>query len=331
MLDGANPTAQISIDFAAYRLNRLRDREAHLVDGVPDYGFALDRRLRRGLAAVPPVRAFSRLLVRWREPFFQQTHMMNAVLVSPEQFPDLFRIGESCARRLGIGVPRIFVQFDHAPNAWTYASDDMQPSIIVTTALVQAMEQEELTGIIGHECGHIHNLHSVYNTLVALMTNVGARAVLNGAAVGGLSLPLLNSVAWFGQQGLRLLMLRWSRCAEITADRAGAICAGSVEPMIRGLAKLTTGGEEKLAGLNIEAYLHQLDTVRTAPARVMEYFQTHPLIQKRIEALRLFDGSEILLAWRPECRGDGPVRSHAEVEAGCERLVQVLETRRVSS
>jgi Zn-dependent protease with chaperone function len=323
-----NPTERIELDFPAYVARSVRVREQHLIDGTPDYSFALDNTLRRRLTAIPALRAVARLLVRAREPFFQQLHMMNSIAVGPSQLPEVFAIGQRCARTLGIGVPQIFVQPSETSNAYTYASDDVKPSIIITTRLMRSLEPDELMAVIGHECGHIHNLHMAYNTLVELMSRNGAGAALRAAAAGGAPLLLLQFLARAAGTGLSLFMMRWSRCAEITCDRAGVICAGSVSPMIRGLIKLQTGGEIALDGVDVDAYVRQLESVKSSLSRFAELTHSHPLTQKRIEALRLFHNSEALLAWRPELRVDGPVRTRAEVDAACDRLISVFDRRR---
>lgn len=324
----SDPTATISIDLPGYIANRAREQGQHLVSGVPNYSFSLDNKLRRNLSTMQPLRGLAKLLVRVHEPFFQQLKMMNAIAVSPSQYPELFAIGERCARRLGIGVPRIFVEFSELPNAYTFASDDVRPSIVVTTRLLRSLKDDEMLGVIGHECGHIHNLHVAYNTLVVVMSQGGTNAVLRGGILWGASAALVNGLAQVAGLGVQLFLLRWSRCAEITCDRAGAICAGSVAPMIRALVKLKTGGEAQLTEIDVDHYVRQLEVVKSTPLRLVELLHSHPLTQKRIEALRLFNNSEMLVAWRPELRSGGPVRSQRELDERCEALVRIWDNRR---
>jgi len=322
-----NPTDRVDIDFPGYASLRSRQRSRHLVNGTPDYSFSLDNQLRRKLSAIGPLRAVARCITRSHEPFMQQLNMMRAIAVGPDQLPEVFEMGQDCARLLGIGVPRIFIEPAELPNAYTYACDDVKPSIVITTRLFRALAPDELKAIIGHECGHIHNLHSVYNTMVVLMANAGAKTVFSEAAARGVPIPLLRQINWACQAGVRLFMSRWSRCAEVTSDRAGAICVGSVEPMIRALVKLATRGEVELAGLDINAYVRQIESVKGSLLRLTELTHSHPLIPKRIEALRHFHNSEAMLAWRPESRTDGPVRSAAEVDAACESLISVTSSK----
>lgn len=319
-----NPTDLVSVDFRAFAATRQRARAVHTLQGVPDYSFGLDQQLRRGLAAVPALRSAAQFVVRSHEPVMQQLHQMNGIAVGPDQFPQIFRMGEHCAQTLGIGMPRIFIQNEAVANAWTYASDDATPSIVITTLLRRNLDDDELTAVIGHECGHIHNLHSAYNTLVELLSNKSASSLLSAAATSGAPIGMLLKAASLLGQGIRLGMLRWSRAAEVTCDRAGAICAGGVKPMMMALAKLKTGGEGGLSEINLQAYVRQLDQVGRTPVRLTELFQTHPLTQKRIAALAAFEDSEIYRAWLPAVNDAQPSRPRQEVERLCADLMQVV-------
>ena len=120
-----------------------------------------------------------------------------------------------------------------------------------------------------------------------------------------------------------LFMKRWSRCAEITCDRAGLICCSDLAVAQMALAKLTTGGVDKLQGINLTEYINQISNVQSTPIRLLELFQTHPLIPKRIEALRLFAECDILHTWCPQL-GREISRTKQEVDEQCEQFIGVL-------
>ncbi|NJL10726.1 MAG: M48 family metalloprotease, partial [Calothrix sp. SM1_7_51] len=153
-----NPTLNIDLNFSSYLQNRSSELSAHLVDGVPDYAFSLDEKLRSSLAAMGPVRAIAKSLVSFAVPFYKQIQNMQAVAVSPQQYPQIYAVGEDCAKRLGIGIPQIFVYFSPVLNGYTIATDNVAPMIVLSSALVEALSEQELKFVIGHECGHIHNL-----------------------------------------------------------------------------------------------------------------------------------------------------------------------------
>lgn len=316
-LPSTNPTAIIDLDFGNYLQVRSSELASHLVSGIPDYAFSLDQKLRQQLAAMAPVRAIAQSLVSFAVPFYKQIQQMKAVAVSPQQYPEIYAIGEDCAKRLGIGIPQIFVYFSPLFDAYTIATDDVAPMIVLSSTLVEALENAELQFVIGHECGHIHNLHGVYNTAVQLMTNGLAKAVLH-------SIPGVGWLEGIVRGGMMLFFLSWSRCAEITCDRAGLICCGDTTAAQMALAKVSTGGGDKLQRIDLQEYLKQISNVQSTPVRLLELLAFHPLIPKRIEAIRLFTNCEVLYSWRPELPSSKALCNKTEIDRECEQFIRVL-------
>ena len=330
-LPNSNPTEGIDLDFGRYLETRKRELAEHTAEGgIADYSFSLDHNLRRRMAALSPARMAAQALVALAVPIQKQLHAMEAIAVGPRQYPEIHALGEDCARRLGIGVPRIFLKA-MPPGAFTIATDDVAPIIVLSTALVSSLTPDELQFVIGHECGHIHNLHGVYNTAAELLANPLAQGLVQQVLDAGAALKVVlttthvNLVAGLVQEGLKHFFLHWSRCAEITCDRAGVICCGDVAAAERALMKIVTGGGSALDGFNVDEYLRQLDEVRSSPFRFQEFQSTHPLILKRIEAIRSFASCEVLHAWRPEL-GHGQARTKEETDEICRRIVSILAT-----
>ena len=319
----ADPTRAVPIDLPGYVAQRERALGKRMIDGVPDYGFSCDRTLRARLSSIPPLRWALRSIPRAVEPLYQHIYIMEGIAVGPDQYPHIHAMGEQCARRLGIGVPRIFVFQSEILNAFTLASDDVRPTIILTTRMTRNFAEDELLAIIGHECGHIHNLHGAYNTLVQLMTNPLAQGMISGMSRAGLSIGAIQLVLGLAETALSLFLARWSRCAEVSCDRAGVICAGDPMPMVRALAKLQTGAEVMLDDFNVDAYIRQLETVKSTPLRLLELGRTHPYTHKRIEAVRLFTRSDVYRAWVPDAEVAGSPMPIAEVDRACEPLISV--------
>jgi Zn-dependent protease with chaperone function len=311
-----NPTATIDLNFGHYLEVRKRQESAHLVGGIPDYAFSLDQKLRQQLMAMGPARAMAQSLVNWAVSIVEQLHQMQSIAVGPQQKPNIHALGEDCAHRLGIGVPQIFIQSGSDANAYTFATDDIAPIIVLSSAIVESFTLEELKFVIGHECGHIHNLHGVYNTTIEIMTNQLAKGILQSVPTQG----MLNN---FVQCGLTIFFKRWSRCAEITCDRAGLICCGDVNTAKLALIKLITGGGDSLGQINIESYLQQISKSSSAPIQLLELFETHPLIPKRIKALDLFSECNVFHSWRPEAKTQN-AWSKEETDNLCEQAIRVM-------
>jgi Zn-dependent protease with chaperone function len=327
--DLQNPTHQVDLDFASYVIERERAFAERSANGVPDYAFSLDEQLRRKIAMVRPVRDLAHAMTAIWAPETRQQYLLAGVAVGPRQYPEIHAIGETCARRLGIGVPQIFIYHAGEANGFTIATDDREPVIVLTSELVSILEPLELQFVIGHECGHIHNLHGVYNVAAEMIANPLMHTLLQQVAKAGMALKLIQTAGHLQllanavQGGLRLFFLHWSRCAEITCDRAGLICCGDLRAAQLALVKLITGDASRLQGFNIDEYVGQLRR-SGGPAHFSELFADHPLIPRRVEALSWFATCETLYGWRPELRSTGETLSKAEVDRRCEQIVNVF-------
>jgi hypothetical protein len=81
-----NPTSEINLDFERYLVSRQRKLSSHSIDGVPDYGFALDRKLRQQIAAIGPVRAMMQSIVAIEVPLQKQIQQIKRVAVNSQQY-----------------------------------------------------------------------------------------------------------------------------------------------------------------------------------------------------------------------------------------------------
>ncbi|NJN91033.1 MAG: M48 family metallopeptidase [Leptolyngbyaceae cyanobacterium SL_5_14] len=324
--DLSNPTQAISLDFGTYLTQRQQELSAHLASGVPDYSFSLDRTLQKQIASIGPIRALTQTIVSFAVPIQKQIQQMQSIAVSPRQYPEIYAIGEECAHRLGIGIPQIFICSALEGHACTIATDDVTPMIILSSGIVERLELEELKFVIGHECGHIHNLHGVYNTAVELMTNALIRMVLDQFVATGLP-NLLDAAEKVIHGGIMLFLLRWSRCAEITCDRAGLICCGDLNTANVALAKLITGGGDRLKNINIQEFINQVRTVQSTPVRLLELASTHPLLPRRMEALNLFTECDTFYVWRQELQSPKTLQNQVETDRLCEQIVSIMNNK----
>jgi Zn-dependent protease with chaperone function len=326
-----NPIGPMILDFGAFLETRRQELAVHTAPGgVADYAFGLDLVLRQRIAAIAPARHLVRMLGATAGPIQKHIHRMEMIAVGPRQFPEIYALGESCARRLGIGIPQIFIAPTQELAAYTFATDDIAPIAVLSAGLIDALEPNQLLFVIGHECGHIHNLHGAYNIAVQNLTNPLAKIILDQVVGLGVALDLVTSVsharllAGAVTGALKMFFLNWSRSAEVTCDRAGLICCGSIETAERALASLATGGVASLRGINIDVYLSQLDQIRSSPLRLLELCGSHPLIPKRIEALRAFAGCDVLYGWRPDLERPSGLQTKGDTDSRCARILGIL-------
>ena len=330
--DRSNPSDAVDLNFSRYLAEQQENFAAKSTNGIPNYAFSLDAQLRQKIAKVRPVRDLAHALTAMAAPLYKQHYLFNGVAVGPSQYPSVHRMGEVCARQLGIAPPQILIFHSDQMNAFAVATDDVEPVIVLNSRLVEVMEPNELKFIIGHECGHIHNLHSVYNLAGELIANTATRAALTQTVKAGIAAKLITAANFtivtqlltgVVSEGLRLYFQNWSRCAEITCDRAGLICCGDLHDAQYALAKLMIGGIDKLGEFNLDAYVRQLGAVNLGN-RINELQSTHPLVPRRIQALDIFAKSEGLRDWRPDMQQEDALISRADADNRCSQLVNVF-------
>src|SRR5262245_56423516 len=109
-----------------------------------------DRAALNALQKVPGldiiIRKFIELL-SGRDAYIQ--NVAQTVKVTSTQCPQLYAsLQEACAI-LDMPEPELYVAQYPVPNAWTSGHD--HPYIVVTTGLIDLMNEEEVLGVIAHE------------------------------------------------------------------------------------------------------------------------------------------------------------------------------------
>lgn len=187
------------------------------------------------------------------------------VRVSPRQFPELFNLASSTAERLSSPPIVVYVKRQSEMNIYTLGLWQ-RPIIVLTSALVDQMEPDNLQFFIGREIGHIQAGHTWLRTL---LKPLGADVPVIG--------KLLNSVI-FGD---------WINRAEFTADRAGFIACQSLTTAVSTMLKFGIGVKlyEKL---DIREFLEQINEVRNVKGHITEIVAEMPYLTQRIRSLVRF-------------------------------------------
>jgi Zn-dependent protease with chaperone function len=217
---------------------------------------------------------FVLLAVLWAY-YSGRTHHQNLVRaaypVTISSAPGLTRLFQESAARLKPGPFQAFVAPSRQLNAYTFGLDDPK-GVVLYSALLDVMDADELRFIIGHEMGHIALGHTRLNSLVG---------GLAGIPSGSLASAVLVTV-----------FLWWNRTCEYSADRAGLLAAGNPEKAITALIKLVAGPNGKTAR-GLELAYRRIDAEDDTPlGGLQETFASHPMLIRRINALRQWASSE---------------------------------------
>ena len=319
-----NPTSKIDISFDKYMQERKVKQARHLWQGIPDYAYEMDYNLRQKMKNIPGMFALGKALTSTVVPRQRQEFLRSAVQVSQNQFPEIYQMGLHCAKTLGIGMPSIFIKANPIMNACAYAVEDADPLVVLNSALVERLTKQELLAVIGHECGHIHNNHGIYNILADIIINTGEITAL-------MLIPGLKQLLGLITAPIQVALKTWGRAAEVTCDRAGIICAGEAESTYSGEAKLASGGmfgcEYQMP--DVKSFIAQYEKFRDTPMRFEELLSTHPAGARRVLAAQEFINSEVFYSWHPELkRPDMQLLSKQELDSRCERYISVVKSRK---
>ncbi|MFI8106306.1 M48 family metallopeptidase [Streptomyces sp. NPDC086023] len=203
--------------------------------------------------------------------------LSDTVRVGETQFPHLHRMLLDACYILDLEkVPQMYVQQDPNPNAMCIGLDE--PIIVVSTSLVELLDEEEMRAVVGHEVGHALSGHAVYRTILLFLTNLAMRVAW---------IPLGNITVMALVTGLR----EWFRKSELSADRAGLLVGQDLQASMRGLMKLAGG--HHLHEMNVDAFLAQAEEyeaggdLRDSVLKILNMLpRTHPFTTVRAAELK---------------------------------------------
>jgi len=191
--------------------------------------------------------------------------LSTSVKVSKEIFPNIATAIDNVFERLKI--QNNFSFFVTANHLQTQAMCSAMPlsdtaEIILTSKLVELLDDKELESIIAHEVAHFYYQHALYPE----------------ASKSKNRIEFLN-------------LLNFSRAAEISADRVGFLGCESLEHSLRAMLKLTSGLSDKHLKFNFSIYLDQLRELKEAKGDKNQLYSTHPNFLNRMQALIWFSMS----------------------------------------
>ena len=100
------------------------------------------------------------------------------------KFRQLQNVVDEMSIASGLPRPKVYVVPDADPNAFATGRDPDHASLAVTRGLLDALDREELQGVVAHEMSHIRNLDVRVMTIIAAL--VGAVALLSDWASRGM-------------------------------------------------------------------------------------------------------------------------------------------------
>lgn len=207
--------------------------------------------------------------------------------------PRLYRIVENLAITDGLPTPEVYIMNDPALNAFATGRKPSVSAVCVTTGLLEAMNDQELQGVLAHEMGHIKN----YDMRVSMV----AFAMV---AVISLMADIILRMAWFGDDDnnnnqyiqilgilaailapiiATLIQLSISRKREYLADATGALTTRYPEGLASALNKIKQSSSVLKKQNASTAHFFFANPLKGKSLAGL--FSTHPPIDERIKRL----------------------------------------------
>jgi heat shock protein HtpX len=251
--------------------------------------------------------------------FFHQS-IVDAVTggedVTRQQQPRLYNLLENLCISRGIPMPKLKLIDSDALNAYATGLNQRQYAVTVTSGLLNALNDQEIEAVLGHELTHIRN-GDVQLMVIAVIiagavgffaelffrsfTNFGwgygrrrswsssssssdrdNRGSGGGAVIVIIIAAALIALAWLLSQVVRLAL---SRSRELLADAGSVELTKNPDAMISALRKIENRGE--LPGATSAVMELCLDNPREG---FSDLFATHPSVDSRVRALVKFAG-----------------------------------------
>jgi heat shock protein HtpX len=199
------------------------------------------------------------------------------------------------AQNAGIGMPEVAIYDAPEMNAFATGMSKNHALVAVSSGLLQQMDREQITAVLGHEIGHVANgdmvtltlIQGVLNTLVILAARIVGRAVdgwlgggnNRGGGLGYFVVVMVLQVV-FGLFA-SVIVAAFSRWREFRADAAGAQFAGR-GAMISALQRLQANHGESTLPNTIAAF----GISGPLAEGIKKLFMSHPPLDVRIAALK---------------------------------------------
>lgn len=240
--------------------------------------------------------------------------------VSRKENPRLYNIVENLCMTAGMDMPKINMVDDPQLNAFASGIDKNSYTVTVTTGLMNLLDDDELSGVIGHELTHIRN-HDT-RLLITSIIFVGIISTVMSVIV-----QMMYNMMWFGGGSRRIggsddddnrssgiamivvLIIGYVLCAvaylftaltrfaisrkrEYMADAGGAELCGNPLALASALRKIS--GDPGLQNVKRDdvAQLFIIHPQHLTGGGALSFlsslFSTHPDTKKRIEILEQF-------------------------------------------
>ena len=232
--------------------------------------FADDLKNFNALKKNPKVKKLaSKVIGEFADITSEQDFMKSGLKVTKELSPKYHDLFTRAENYLGFEENQIipFIYPDFRANAACIHEKDDTYLIYLTSSLIEKMNEKEILFVIGHELGHAFYRHH----------ELPVRGIMDAYD------PPKASDA--------LELLKWSRMAEISADRTGLLCCRDLEAALGAMIVLSSGLPSSYLNVDSDAYgkhAEELIPSLVSSQTLDDLYSTHPFNPLRVMSLNLF-------------------------------------------
>ncbi|HEY1749891.1 MAG TPA: M48 family metallopeptidase [Caulobacteraceae bacterium] len=219
--------------------------------------------------------------------------------LSREDEPRAYNLLENLCISRGLTMPTLRIIETDEMNAFASGLHEGRFSITVTRGILQALGDDELEAVLGHELSHIINrdvrtmvIASIFAGIITLMCQIIYRSIMWGGFGGlrgrrgsvGVFMLVAMVVGAIGYLLAIVIRMAISRTREYVADAGSVELTKNPDAMISALRKIS-GHAHLDAPQSMRAMFLEDDD-----EGVMGLFATHPPVEKRVAALVQYGG-----------------------------------------
>lgn len=209
--------------------------------------------------------------------------------------PRLWRTVENLAITEGLPMPKVYIMQDGGLNAFATGRDPMHASVAITSGLLEALDDNELQGVMAHEMAHVKNYDIRVSmvvfglvAIISIMADIFLRISIFGGRDDENNSPLMTilGVVAIILAPIIALMIQTavSRKREYLADATGALTTRYPEGLASALEKIKHGSSVIKKQNTSTAHLFIANPLKGKSLSTL--FSTHPPIDDRIATLK---------------------------------------------
>ncbi len=222
---------------------------------------------------------------------------MQAVPVSPEEAPEMYRIVSELSATAGQPMPKLFVSPTMSPNAFATGRNPSHAAVCCTQGIMQLLDERELRAVLGHELMHVYNRDILTSSVAAAIAGVissvgqmlsfgamfsgGNNRDREGSGIGVLAAALIAPLA------ASVIQMAISRTREFDADEDGSKLTGDPLALASALYKIENGVDAAplQPTKNLVNTSHMMIANPFGRLNVRQAMSTHPATADRIARL----------------------------------------------